>query len=140
MANNDSTTKETSKKTAPAKKAWRRSVRYSDEQKEEILEFVREHDRKHGRGGQAAAAEKFGTTPLSISKWRKGRGAGKSAVRKRAARKAPAQTAQTAQTAQQTATSTVRGDGEKRVLEQMLVVRGKIEALQAEFDSLKAGL
>ncbi|MEX2578312.1 MAG: hypothetical protein WD342_04575 [Verrucomicrobiales bacterium] len=136
MADDESTTKETSKRAAPAKKASRRSVRYSDEQKEEILEFVREHDRKHGRGGQAAAAEKFGTTPLSISKWRKGKGAGKSAVRKRAARKAPARTAQRAQTA----SSTAGGGGEEGVLEQMLVVREKIESLQAEFDSLKARL
>lgn len=46
-------------------------VRYSAEKKAEVISFVNEYNKKKGRGGQAAAAAKFGITPLTVSFWMK---------------------------------------------------------------------
>lgn len=59
----------------PAKKQANnsRGKRYSDAEKAEILAFVD----SQGRGGQSAAAKKYGISALTISKWRQTGGAKK---------------------------------------------------------------
>ena len=113
--------KPAAKKTASKKKS-KAGIRYSIEQKAEIIQFVQEH----GRGGQTAASKKFGVSPLTISKWlKKGRGAApKKKVGRKAAKKSAAAVPKTT-----TAT-----------LQRMIVIQGELEALQSEFEELKAGL
>ncbi|MES2924646.1 MAG: hypothetical protein V4819_24045 [Verrucomicrobiota bacterium] len=56
------------------KKASTKGVRYTDTQKEEVVDFVVNYNAANGRGGQAKAAEKFGTTQLTIASWLKATG------------------------------------------------------------------
>lgn len=56
------------------KKAPATGVRYSDAKKKEIVNFVSAYNNKNGRGGQSAAANKYGVTPLTISGWLKAAG------------------------------------------------------------------
>lgn len=49
--------------------------RYSDEEKQEVVDFVLSHNASNGRGGQTAAAEKYGVSQLTISSWLKKTGA-----------------------------------------------------------------
>ncbi len=53
------------------KKAATRGVRYTETQKKEVVDFVVNYNAANGRGGQAKAAEKFGTTQLTIASWLK---------------------------------------------------------------------
>lgn len=46
-----------------------RGKRYSHEEKNEIVTFIQNYNAEHGRGGQTAAAAKFGTAQLTISNW-----------------------------------------------------------------------
>ncbi len=61
-----------------------RGRRYTPEEKANIIEHVEKVNASKGRGGQTAAANKFGISMLTISSWMKktpataGRGAGKS--------------------------------------------------------------
>lgn len=54
--------------------------RYTEAEKQKILSFVE----NHGRGGQSAAATKFGVSPLTISNWRKAAGGKAKATPKKA--------------------------------------------------------
>jgi hypothetical protein len=61
----------------PATKAVRtkgRGVRYDEAKKQEVVDFVISYNDKKGRGGQSAAARKFGVTILTVSSWLKGSG------------------------------------------------------------------
>lgn len=44
-------------------------TRYPTEKKTQVIAFVKAYNSKNGRGGQAAAAKKFGITPLTVSHW-----------------------------------------------------------------------
>ncbi len=44
---------------------------YSDSQKRSVVKYVNDYNVKNGRGGQAAAARKYGVGSLSIAKWLK---------------------------------------------------------------------
>lgn len=46
-----------------------KAKRYTPSQKTEILNFIAQFNNKNGRGGQTAAAKKFGVSQLSLSKW-----------------------------------------------------------------------
>lgn len=105
----------------------KRAIRYSDADKEKILQFVADYDREHGRGGQSAAAEKFGVSAMSISKWRN-----KAAPTKRASRAGKNRKAKGA-------TDPKHGET-KTVLERMLSIQSQIDELKAEFEALKARL
>jgi transposase-like protein len=48
-----------------------RGKRYSQEEKNEIVTFIQNYNAENGRGGQTAAAAKFGTAQLTISNWMK---------------------------------------------------------------------
>jgi transposase-like protein len=52
-----------------------RGKRYTAEEKSKIVAFVESHNAANGRGGQSAAAKKFGVSQLTVSGWLKGSGA-----------------------------------------------------------------
>ena len=54
-----------------SKKAASKGKRYTDQEKAQILAFMD----AQGRGGQSAAAKKYGVSPLTIANWRKSGGA-----------------------------------------------------------------
>jgi hypothetical protein len=74
------TGRKNAKKAASAKPAVTairtkgRGVRYDDAKKQEVVDFVSDYNQKNGRGGQSAAARKFGVTILTVSSWLKGSG------------------------------------------------------------------
>jgi len=63
--------------SAKSKSSSRKRVRYTDAQKKEILDFINQYNATNGRGGQSAAAKKFGVTPITLSAWTKAAGGGK---------------------------------------------------------------
>lgn len=48
-----------------------RGKRYSADEKAKVVAFVNEHNSANGRGGQSAAAAKFGISQLTIATWLK---------------------------------------------------------------------
>ena len=44
-------------------------MRYSDKQKADIVAFVKKYNQENGRGGQSAAKVKFNISPISIANW-----------------------------------------------------------------------
>jgi len=118
--------------TAATRKKATRSTRYTDEQKAEVVNFVREHDKAHGRGGQSAAAEKFGVSTLTISKWLKGSGKpGRKPGRKPSAKKTSGREPAATGTASAADTSP---------LQRMMAIQQEMERLRAEYEDLKATL
>jgi transposase-like protein len=51
-----------------------RGKRYTAEEKSKIVSFVESYNASNGRGGQSAAAKKFGVSQLTVSSWLKGAG------------------------------------------------------------------
>lgn len=51
-----------------------RGKRYTAEEKSKIISFVESYNSSKGRGGQSAAAKKFGVSQLTVSGWLKGAG------------------------------------------------------------------
>ncbi|MFD0895801.1 hypothetical protein KBB96_07620 [Luteolibacter ambystomatis] len=45
---------------------------FSAKEKSKIVAFVLSHNKKHGKGGQAAAAAKFGLSDAAVSYWMAG--------------------------------------------------------------------
>ena len=66
-----------------------RGVRYDASKKQEVIDFAIAHNMKKGRGGQSAAARKFGISILTVSSWLKGSGS-KPAKAPKAGKAAPA--------------------------------------------------
>ena len=56
------------------KKQIVRGKRYTPEEKGKIVSFVADYNASNGRGGQSAAAAKFGTSQLTIATWLKNAG------------------------------------------------------------------
>ena len=107
--------------------------RYTAEEKSEILGFVEKHNAENGRGGQSAAAKKFGISQLSIASWLKSSGGAVSSKRGRKGAVA------------------VKGGASKgnfsKKLSELSAVAAQIDKAEAElaklrakFNSLKAGL
>jgi len=70
--------------SAKSKSSSRKRVRYTDAQKKEILDFINQYNATNGRGGQSAAAKKFGVTPITLSAWTKAAGGGKAQAKAKA--------------------------------------------------------
>ena len=51
-----------------------RGKRYTPDEKSKIVAFVADYNATNGRGGQSAAAAKFGTSQLTIATWLKNAG------------------------------------------------------------------
>lgn len=127
-------------------------MRYSDKQKADVVDFVKKYNEKNGRGGQSAAKDKFKISPISIANWltsagedlpgkggrkksktaakvKKGKagrpkGSGKGKAKSKRGRKKGS-----------TAASTL---SEK--IQRLAEIDREMQALQAEFDKLKASL
>jgi transposase-like protein len=83
--------------SAKSKSSSRKRVRYTDAQKKEILDFINQYNATNGRGGQSAAAKKFGVTPITLSAWTKAAGGGKAQAKaKKPGRKASKKSAKKA--------------------------------------------
>ncbi|MFM2198167.1 MAG: hypothetical protein RLZZ505_1599 [Verrucomicrobiota bacterium] len=100
-----------------------RGKRYSAEEKSKIVSFVESHNAANGRGGQSAAAKKFGVSQLTVSGWLKGSGT--------AARSSKASTKGGFQS-KLTALSTLGLDIAK--------LEKELSAKRAKFDAIKASL
>lgn len=101
--------------------------RYSAEEKQQILDFVAEVNGEKGRGGQSAAAKKFGISQLTISNWIKA--GGSPAAAKKARRGVKSST----------------GDGVGKAIEKLGELhkeiasrRKELQALEVQFEELKA--
>lgn len=129
------------------------AVRYDQKTKDEVIAFITEFNKSKGRGGQSAAAEKFGITQLTISKWLKGAGI-KKAERKRAAGEKPA-AEEVKALGKGRGKGRGRGRGKGRVkapaakaspssmtavFQRMLQISQQMESLQAEYEKLKQQL
>lgn len=66
--------KAAAKPSAKTTRAKGRGVRYDASKKQEVIDFANAYNAKNGRGGQSAAARKFGITILTVSSWLKGSG------------------------------------------------------------------
>jgi len=64
--------------TASKKGSGKKGVRYTPKEKAKILEFVANYDKENGRGGQSAAAAKYGISTLTLINWKKEGGEGAS--------------------------------------------------------------
>ncbi|MCX6875353.1 MAG: hypothetical protein NTW21_16330 [Verrucomicrobia bacterium] len=53
------------------KKATIRGKRYTDAEKQEVIAFAHKVNAENGRGGQSAAAKKYGISVLTVSTWLK---------------------------------------------------------------------
>jgi len=108
--------------------------RYDQKTKDEVVAFIQKYNDENGRGGQSAAAKKYKLNPITVRSWMEKAGVatpGKSSKRKkRAGRKARATPARNASAPKSTSAA----------LKRMVKLQEQIEALQAEYDSLKLTL
>ena len=111
-----------------SKKAARKGKRYSPEEKKEVVDFVSRHNAEHGRGGASAASRKFGVSQLTVAGWLKGGlAAGNSPAAARASGSAGGKRG--------------RVLAELSRLDGMIAARRReLDALEARFQKLKAGL
>jgi phosphoserine phosphatase len=105
--------------------------RYSAEEKADIVAFVEKHNADNGRGGQSAAAKKFGISQLTISSWLKSSGAPAGAKRGRKPGSGKAAKGGSF-SAKLGALSALAAQIDK--------AEADLEKLKAKFQSLKAGL
>lgn len=100
-----------------------RGKRYSAEEKSKIVSFVESHNAANGRGGQSAAAKKFGVSQLTVSGWLKGSGT---------ATRSTKTSSKGGFQSKLTALSTLSLEIEK--------LEKELSAKRAKFDSIKASL
>jgi len=72
--------------SANSKKTTTKGKRYTDAQKQEVVAYANKVNADNGRGGQAAAARKYGISVLTVSGWLKAGGAPKAAKPVKAAK------------------------------------------------------
>lgn len=129
-----------------SKKKVVRGKRYTAEEKTNIIAFITEHNASKGRGGQSAAAAKFGISPITLASWLKKSGVktkGKATKAKKSAARKPA-----AKSSKKSAAKSVKSSGGiQKKLSALLTLGQEIEKLErtlktkrAQFDSLKASL
>ena len=107
--------------------------RYSPKEKEEIAQFIADYNTTHKRGGMKAASDKYGVSVVTLSNWGKSsRKVKKRKVKKAAPKKATA--------VKKVAAPKAPASVPQEALTRMLAIRGEIEALEKEYESLKAKL
>ena len=116
------------------KKSSSKGKRYTDAEKKEIVSFVEKVNAEKGRGGQSAAAKKFGISQLTISSWLRAGVGGSSS------------SSSSSSTVSVSAKSSARG-GMNSKLATLLSLGNEIERaekeltkLKAKFNSIKASL
>lgn len=102
--------------------------RYSPEEKNDIVSFVQKYNEENGRGGQSAAAKKYGISQLSVSSWLKSAGEGAPATGARRGRK-PGSTGKG---------KAAKGGGYGAKLGQLSTLANQIDKAEADLDKLKA--
>lgn len=108
------------------------AVRYDQKTKDEVVAYINDFNKANKRGGQSAAAAKYGITALTISKWLKAAGGtGKKRGPKPGSSKG---------TGKGRGRAAGGGSNITAVFERMLAIRKEIDKLQAEFDKLKTQL
>lgn len=106
------------------------AIRYTDEKKKEVLAWIQDYDKEKGRGGQTEASKKFGISSLTISQWRK----------KAAASPKDTKRGRKVKVARGRRKVGSASSGLSVMLSRMAAIRGEIEDLEAEYQSLKARL
>lgn len=143
----------TAMSTKQATKATTKGKRYTDAEKKEVVDFITEYNSANGRGGQTAAATKFGISQITLASWLKK--AGVSAPSKKGKSK-PAKTASAGRgrpkgstnvKTKAASTSAPRASSSNATLRSMITVSEQIEAtetrlsdLREKYESLKASL
>ncbi len=108
-----------------AKKKTTKGKRYTTEEKQEVLDYVASVDSDKGRGGVAAAARKFGITPLTVTAWKKKFGS-------------PLETTKTSQGAVRGTTSQSRVLHRlAEILDEIAEKNAQVSALEKEYAKLK---
>jgi transposase-like protein len=130
--------------STPKKKVIR-GKRYTPEEKNSIIAFITEHNATNGRGGQSAAAAKFGISQITLASWLKKSGV--KAKRKSTKSSKTAKRKSTKSSKQSAAKSVTSTSGIQKKLGALLTLGQEIEKLErtlktkrAQFDSLKAAL
>jgi transposase-like protein len=130
-----------------SKKKIVRGKRYTAEEKNTIISFITEHNANKGRGGQSAAAAKFGISQITLASWLKKSGVVKSKGKSAKSAK-PAARKSAAKSSKKSAAKSVKSTGGiQKKLSVLLALGQEIEKLErtlktkrAQFDSLKAAL
>jgi len=105
--------------------------KYSKQERQDILEFVQAYNKENGRGGKAAATEKFGVNPNSIRNWQAGVAEPK-VVHARARKPR-------ADRAANTGTPVIQ-ESSVQILEKMIQIQKSIDVLKSEFAGLRSKL
>lgn len=111
------------------------AVRYDQKTKDEVVAFIENHNKENGRGGQSAAAEKYGVSPITIANWLRIAGVKSPNKRAKAGAKVKRGGGRPPKKTVVDSPTSVRG-----ILERMGVIQKEIDSLQAEFDALKGKL
>ena len=119
---------------AKTKKTTTKGKRYTTAEKQEVLDYVASVDSDKGRGGVAAAARKFGITPLTVTAWKKRFGTDASSAPARASNKETSASVSAARGATSQSRALHRL-GE--ILDSIAAHKAKIETLEKEYAKLK---
>ena len=115
--------------------------RYTQKKKDAVVAFVQQHNESNGRGGQSAAVKKFNINPITIRSWMEKAGVvppGKTAKKRKISRKAAKKSAVAVQSSHvKKAVVPAAGGGVSANLKRMVAIQSEIQALQAEYSSLK---
>jgi len=108
--------------------------RYDQKTKDGVVAFIQKYNDENGRGGQSAAAKKYKLNPITVRAWMEKAGVAtpskSSKKKKKAGLKASAAPSRKASAPKSTSAA----------LKRMVKLQEQIEALQAEYDSLKSTL
>lgn len=112
--------------------------RYKQKEKDAVVAFIQQFNEKNGRGGQTAAVNKYGVTPITVRAWMDkagvpspGKGTKKKGPKAKAVRAAKKATVG----GKKAVTST--GGGASAALLRMVAIQSEIQTLQSEYASLK---
>ena len=117
------------------------AARYEQEKKDEVVAFVEAHNAKQGRGGQSAAVEKYGLSPITIASWLKKAGAKPVVKRKGAAKKRGAALKEKGvEGSVEVAAKKPTSSSLSTLLKKMMAIQERIESLQGDYENLKRKL
>jgi len=117
------------------KKGAGKGKRYTDAEKKEIIAYVEKVNAEKGRGGQSAAAKKFGISQLTISSWLKAGISGGSAAASTSTSAAPAKGGAAARGGISSKLSTLLALGNE-----IEKAERELTKMKAKFNSVKASL
>jgi hypothetical protein len=123
-------------------------MRYSDKQKADVVAFVKKYNEENGRGGQSAAKKKFKISPISIANWLTAAGEdlpGKGGAKKtKTAAKGKKGRGGRPKGSGKVKRGRKKGSGAtsslSEKLQRLAEIDREMQAMQAEFDKLKASL